>query len=329
MENIMADAGELKSINRNAIRNILKINGTVSKNFLVRKTGLSFPTISRAVDLMVSIGELLENGAGCSTGGRRAQLYTLNPLYKVILSLCLESDDLRWFVSGLAGENIEHGTERCSAGILTSIRTLVMRVQVRYPQLGAIAMGFAGNVRQGIVMEVFGHDELRGVNLSAYLQTISGLPCAVEGDMQIVATGYWSRCADPPEAAVCIYLGNLCMGGGIIIHGHAWHGTSSFAGELHYLPVEHNPNGVHTHFEGVDIVAYYAKVIRSYIAILNPDRIVLYENEFLSGKIDDIRKASINQLPLHAIPQIALSCEFEEDYDKGLFTLGSRMIESP
>lgn len=195
----MADAGELKTINTSVIRHTLKAKGTMTKNALARETGLSFPTISRAVDSLLSAGELSEKGVGTSTGGRCAQLYAINPLYRVIMSLYLEAEDLHWFVSDLSGKSVEQGKEFCAAEILKTIDTLIWRIQVRYPQLGAITMGLAGNVCEGIIQQSFGYSELWGVNLSTYLHDISGLPCAVEGDMQIVSTGFWARCSPPKK----------------------------------------------------------------------------------------------------------------------------------
>ena len=322
----MATAGELKSINRSVIRQVICAKGTMSKNELAKETGLSFPTISRAIDSLVSAGELLEKGISDSTGGRCAKLYAVNPLFRVILSFYLEADEIKWFVSDLTENCVEQGKELCSTDILKNIGTLILRIQARYPQLGAVVMGIASNVRDGVVMESFGYGELRGVNLSAYLHHISGLPSIAEEDMKIVATGFWARCSPPKKAPVCIYLGRMGIGGCAVLNGYPWHGTSSFAGEIYYLPIDHNLEYTKTQFKDADLVDYYYKVIRSYIAILNPDRIVLYQNELINGKIDEIRKKSEKDLPTNAIPLIEISYEFEEDYRKGLVVIGNRLF---
>ncbi|HEX2985263.1 MAG TPA: ROK family protein [Caproiciproducens sp.] len=323
----MATAGELKNINRSVIRQKICSKGTMSKNELAKETGLSFPTISRAVDSLVATGELLEKGIGNSTGGRCAKLYAVNPLFRVILSFSLEANEIQWFVSDLAENCIERGRELCSSDILENIGALILRIQARYPQLGAVVMGIASIVRNGVVMESFGYSELRGVNLSAYLHHISGLPSLAEEDMKIVATGFWARCSPPNKAPVCIYLGKMGIGGCIVLNGHPWHGTSSFAGEIQYLPIEHNLEYAKTHFKDADLVDYYSRVIRSYIALLNPDRIVLYQNELINGKVDAIRKESEKNFPPSVIPPIELSYEFEEDYRKGLFVFGNRLLD--
>ncbi len=323
----MADAGEIKNMNTKAVRRIMQQKGIISKNKLARETGLSFPTISRTIEQLVAAGELEQRGTSNSTGGRSAQLFAINPVFMVSLLLRLEAKKLNWSVSDLLGRSLESGLELCSEGVLQTIDTLIMRVQVRYPQLKAIAVGLAATVHYGTVTECFTHAELRGVNLSLHVMDISKLPCSVEGDMHVVSTGYWANCNHSPKAVACIYLGEGGIGSGIVIEGNAWHGASEFAGELHYLPIEDNLKYARTHFSGVNIADYYGKIIRSYAALLNPDRVILYENDLIKGKADEIRRICANNLPAQAIPQIEISNSFDEDYEKGLYALAGRLLE--
>nr|WP_237179219.1 ROK family protein [Paenibacillus sp. MMS18-CY102] len=226
----------------------------------------------------------------------------------------------------MLGDKLEAGAEVCSEGALKAIDVLIARVQADYPQLGAIVMGLAGTVHRGTVTEVFGYDELRGVNLAQHFEDTAKLPCMVEGDMHMVSMGYWAQCNHSPQAVVCIYLGEVGIGSGIVIEGKVWHGASEFAGELHYLPIENNITYAKTHFKNVNMAEYYGKVIRSYAALLNPDRVVLYENSFIAGKADEIRKICATSLPTHAIPQIELSNQFNEDYERGLFAAASHLL---
>lgn len=66
----MADAGRLKQVNMTLIREAMRGGGEHSKNELARRTGLSFPTVSRIVDDLVEAGEAKETGTAASTGGR-------------------------------------------------------------------------------------------------------------------------------------------------------------------------------------------------------------------------------------------------------------------
>jgi len=94
--------------------------------------------------------------------------------------------------------------------------------------------------------------------------------------MIVASKGYCARCKELPQSTVCIYLGRSGIGAGISIGVNVWQGASEFAGELHYLPINENLEYAVILFKGVDMVIYYGKIIRSYAALLNPERVVLY-----------------------------------------------------
>lgn len=236
-------------------------DGVFSKNELARQTGLSFPTVGRIIDDMVERGVAREAGAAASTGGRCAMRYELDMHYRLFLCLRLEQDTLHWFVCGLDGVPLEQGEETCPGDVCELLDTLLMRVRARYPQLASVAFGFAGAMHDGVVMECFGYPELRGVSLSTHLHDKSGLPSAAVRDMQIVAAGYAAQCSPAPRAAVCIYIGRMGAGAGIVLDGKVWSGAAGFAGELHFLPIEHNMEYAQTHFADADMTAYMAQVI--------------------------------------------------------------------
>ena len=176
-------------------------------------------------------------------------------------------------------------------------------------------------------MECFGYPELRGVSLSTHLHDKSGLPSAAARDMQIVAAGYAAQCSPAPRAAVCIYIGRMGAGAGIVLDGKVWSGAAGFAGELHFLPIEHNMEYAQTHFADADMTAYMAQVICACGALINPDRVVLYTDPLFRNRVEDIRAACARMLPPHAVPEIELSRTFTEDYDRGLFTMARDLME--
>ncbi len=322
----MADTGKLKQENTALLRRAMQ-HGLFSKNELARRTSLSFPTVSRIVDEMVERGEAHEAGTAASTGGRCAMQYELDPQYRLFLCLRLEQGNLHWFVCDLYGTPLEQEQQTCPGDVRTFLDTLLMRVRARYPQLAAVVLGFAGTMYDGIVTESFGYPELRGVSLSAYLHEKSGLPSAAVRDMQVVAAGYTAQCTPPPRAAVCIYIGKLGAGAGLVLDGKVWGGAAGFAGELHYLPIERNLEYAQTHFVDADMADYFAKVICAYAALIDPDRVVLYADPLLTGQVERIRANCARSLPPQALPEIELSHAFEQDYTRGLFTLARNLME--
>ena len=147
-------------------------------------------------------------------------------------------------------------------------------------------------------------------------------------DMQVVAAGYAAQYTPAPKAAVCIYIGKLGAGAGIVLDGKVWGGAAGFTGELHYLPIEHNLEYAQNHFAGADMSDYFTKVICSCAALINPDRVVLYADPRLADKALQICVSCAQALPELAMPVIELSRSFEQDYIRGLFTLAKKMEET-
>lgn len=322
----MADAGKLKDLNIDTLRSAMRGADAMSKNQLARITSLSFPTVSRVVDALVEAGELVERGVDRSTGGRSARLYAANPLYQVVLTLRLETGTMRWVVEDLAGNRLQAGTRNAGGAAVQTLDDLVDAARRDYPQLGAIAMGLDGAVNQGLVTEAFGHDELKGVNLQRRLEERTGLPAAVENDMSVVVAGYASRCAGAVSSVVCLYQGPTLPGAGVVLDGEVWHGASGFAGELYYLPGLPAKNVEERTTETV--LDMYAVLVQAYAALLNPDRVVLYRNEWIDGRLDEIRRRCAGPLPAHALPQIEVSDAFDADYEQGLSALAKKLLQS-
>lgn len=323
----MADSGKLKSLNTGVVRAAVRAAGPTTKNQVARQTGLSFPTVSRTVDELVAGGELVECGVDKTTGGRSAQLYSFNPVYRLTLSIRLESGVLKWFVGGFDGKKLEEGTMAAEGRALQTLEELLAQVKGKYDTLGAVALGLDGSVNGGRVIEAFGHEELQGVDVCRHLSGLSGLPVAVENDMSVVAFGYVSALAEKSRAVVCIYLGPICAGAGVALDGQVWHGATGFAGELYYLPGEKPDKNTPCHYETMDMTAYYARLVRSYAVVLNPERIVLYQNPYIEGKTDEIRKLCAQSLPTPGMPVIESSAHFDRDYERGLSAMAEELIE--
>ena len=323
----MADAGKLKKLNTALLRDAMRDGAARNKNDLARETGLSFPTVSRIVDELAVSGEAREVGAAASTGGRCAKQYALDPAFRQFLCMRLEARTLHWFVCDLVGNRLEEDAADCQKDILSTLDTLVMRAKVRYPHLAAAAFGLAGPLREGTVTEAFGFPELRGVSLKTHLEHKLELPAAVGRDTNCAVSGYLTRCAEMPRAVVCIYLGENGIGAGLSIGGVPFCGAAEFAGELHYLPIKNNLEYAKNHFAGADMVAYYMQVIRAYAALVNPDRVVLYDNALLTGKLERIRAACVKTLPPQAMPEIELSETFVEDYEAGLLAVARGLVK--
>lgn len=324
----MANSGTIKSINIKSVLNVLSEHESITKSDIAKYTGLSFPTVSTVIEHLIDKNEVNEVGVEDSIGGRCAKKYSLNPMYAVSLLLYLEGNKLNWIVSDFCRNKIASGNLNCKDRILEEMNEIIYSIKSSYSQLASIVIGVASNVNNGKIMSHIEYKELQGINISEYFEEKYGIPVIIENDMNVAVRGYLDRhSSNDIEVVVNIYIGDNGMGASMIINGKVWKGKSNFAGELHYLPIcDDNIKYAKEGFGESDIVEYYGKVIQSYVSLINPNLIVLYNNVYIKGKLEDIKNYCKVRIPEEAMAKIILSDEFKEDYEFGLSMMASELI---
>lgn len=324
----MANSGTIKSINIKSVLKTLNEHESITKSDIAKYTGLSFPTVSTVIEHLIYKNEVNEVGVEDSIGGRCAKKYSLNPMYVVSLLLYLEGNKLNWIVSDFCRNKIASGNLNCKDRILEEMDEIIYSIKSSYSQLASIVIGVASNVNNGKIMSHIEYKELQGVNITELFEEKYGIPVIIENDMNIAIRGYWDRhSSNDIEVIVNIYIGDNGMGASMIINGKVLKGKSNFAGELHYLPIcDDNIKYAKEGFGESDIVEYYGKVIQSYVSLINPNLIVLYNNVYIKGKLEDIKNYCKVRIPEEAMAKIILSDEFKEDYEFGLSMMASELI---
>ena len=324
----MANSGTIKSINIKSVLKTLSEHESITKSDIAKYTGLSFPTVSTVIEHLIYKNEVNEVGVEDSIGGRCAKKYSLNPMYVVSLLLYLEGNKLNWILSDFCRNKIASGNLNCKDRILEEMDEIIYSIKSSYSQLASIVIGVASNVNNGKIMSHIEYKELQGRNITEYFEEKYGIPVIIENDMNVAIKGYWDRhSSNDIEVVVNIYIGDNGMGASMIINGKVLKGKSNFAGELHYLPIcDDNIKYAKEGFGESDIVEYYGKVIQSYVSLINPNLIVLYNNVYIKGKLEDIKNYCKVRIPEEAMAKIILSDEFKEDYEFGLSMMASELI---
>ncbi|MDQ0149003.1 ROK family protein [Eubacterium multiforme] len=324
----MANSGTIKNINLNNIIKVLREKDSISKNDIAKYLGLSFPTVSNTIEHLIERKEVIEVGVKDSLGGRCAKKYSLNPMYAMTLSLYLEGLRLCWIVNDFCENKIESGNIICEGEILNELDKIIALIKLRYPKLASIMIGVASNVNDGKIISEMEYIELKDIDIVKYFKSKYNIQVNIENDMNVVARGYWERHETKDiEAIVSIYMGENGMGSSLVINGKVWSGVSNFAGEIHYLPIcEDNKTYPKAGFENVDMVEYYGNIIQSYIALINPSLIILYNNSYIDDKLEEIKSYCKNRVPKKVMPKIINSNEFKDDYEYGLSNMANELI---
>ncbi|MDR3552946.1 MAG: ROK family protein [Clostridia bacterium] len=322
----------IKSINENVIRQEIQKSCPVTKTELVRITSLSFPTVSRIVDELESTGELLPAGLDDSTGGRRAQAYSVNPDYAVSLSMYFERSALRCLISNVVGERIGQSEYQLQhEDDIQELDQPLDSLLKAHPNIRSIAIGVPSGVSDGVIRFTHGHDRLADVNLKKHIREKYGVRARIENDMSCMAYGCYMRLFhDRSTSLVCIYIGEKGIGCGACINGGVLTGEGGFLGEIGYMPVSGPRNLgelISDGFRGADRVDCFARLLTNICIFLNPATIVFYESRYVRD-MEQIRERCQNYLPALAMPVILTSDEHQNDYENGLVAFGTQLISA-
>ena len=320
------DSLSIKQINTERIRAFMEQAHSASKSQIARGLGLSFPTVTRLVDDLCAVGELLEQGAGSSTGGRCACYYQLNPRHRLYLLIQVEACQVCWNLKDLQENVVEHGSYGFTSISLERLDVLITDMAGRYRAINAIAIGIAALVNHGVVEEADAFSCLKGMDLIRHFREVTPLPVVIENDMDFLTLGCWSGRQPAADSLVTLFLNGPCMGGGMVVNRQLWTGSSGFCTEPTFLPgLESCWQGLASSPSDVDVPGLYARLIRIYAATVNPSMVILYANPLIEGKLDDIRRGCSAHLPAKAVPSIELSHSYQEDYERGLFALARKL----
>ncbi|WP_311081040.1 ROK family glucokinase [Paenibacillus polymyxa] len=132
----------------------------------------------------------------------------------------------------------DKGVDVVIGNIEKYVRHIVEQSPYDWDQLKGVGAGVAGftNVRDGIIV-LAPNIGFRDVPIRALLENRIGKPVKIDNDANVAALGEaWAGAGKGIENCVCYTLGTG-VGGGIIINGKIYQGSSGMAGEIGHISV--------------------------------------------------------------------------------------------
>jgi glucokinase len=120
---------------------------------------------------------------------------------------------------------------------VATVRELAVRARDALGGLDAIGIGFPGLVdhRRGLARSTTMLDGWHDVDLARHIERATGLPCAVDNDVNTAAVCEHQRRGAPDLLYVAVGTG---IGGALILGGELWRGAGGFAGEIGHVCVD-------------------------------------------------------------------------------------------
>ncbi|WP_150267909.1 ROK family transcriptional regulator [Paenibacillus tepidiphilus] len=322
MENIGGNALVIREVNTNLVRQCLKEQGQATKRQIAERTGLSIVTVGTVLQQLVQEHEVLEAGQVSSMGGRPAQQYAYNDVYKLVLVLFpLEKAGKRIIHSNLVsltGRSLKKADTVVDEIHLAVFEEIIDEWIAEYPAVSALGIGLPGTESDG-KMAVSDYEYLRGVAVAEHFRKRYRLPVVIENDVNAAVTGYCRVMKKPADTTV-VYLyfpDRFPPGAGIYLDGRLYRGPRGFAGEIAGIPLD-AVWGPELYASPSALTGAVAKLVLALGGILNPDEVVLNGSFLTSGHLQAVQERCEAVLPPEMVPRLLLTQDFAADYVQGM-----------
>jgi glucokinase-like ROK family protein len=205
----------------------------------------SIPSITKAVNELISEGFVVEHGYAPSSGGRRPLLYSIKPDAMYIVAVAMDQLSTRIQLLDLLNRPVADSftfdlkllnNDEALETLIKSINSYIARTRIPKHKIAGIGMGMPGfiNVRQGINYTYLNSG---GRNLNDYIREKTGLPVYIDNDSSLIALAEQRfGIAKAQQNVMVINLG-WGIGLGMIVNGEIFRGHNGFAGELSHIPL--------------------------------------------------------------------------------------------
>lgn len=239
----------LKSKNRQQVFNLFVKNRTLSRAQIVQETEMSFPTVSKAVDFLISkdiVRECKDAALPAKGPGRRRNQLQFNPQAYCALALAFEGSSVEIGITDLAGGILrfevlpfdDFMTEERFAELADYLQKILESITC--PILGmGIALPVDIDSETGTVVSAFniGRNNCGVIERNfACMANRLGLTYYMANDVNLACIGenFKLHCGKNQDNLCFLTLGSG-FGAGILLHGQLWTGAGFHSGEIGHV----------------------------------------------------------------------------------------------
>jgi len=240
----------LKQFNETSLLELIRTNKQVSKADLAQLSGLSPTASGSIVSNLLEKGYIREAGIGISKGGRRPNLYELNPKSYYSIGVDIDVDFIRFILMDITG-NVEY-RDKISSGfdqsvpesigaVVEKVRQIVRLNNISEDRLLGVGISVPGMVENKTHEIIFAPNlGWEQVNLEHMMSGVGDFPIYVDNEAMCSAIcENWLGCCTEQKDFVCINM-KSGIGSSIFAGGNLYRGCSGSAGEIGHIMVDHN-----------------------------------------------------------------------------------------
>ncbi|MDQ0257237.1 glucokinase-like ROK family protein [Evansella vedderi] len=241
----------MKSLNKSAILNLIRLKGPISRAEIAKITKLTPPTVGSIV------GELLENnmlveeaGQGKAQGGRKPIMLSINTSAFYVIGVYAAAEVINTVIATIGGEivssyenklNIKPSKEEFLDMMKSGVREVIRSKRMKRDSILGIGVAMHGLVDPEKGSSVFApHLHLEHIPIKDCLEEEFEIPVLVENDVRTLALAEsWYGEGQGNSNFICLSVG-LGVGSGIVINNEIYSGLYHSAGEVGHTIVDVN-----------------------------------------------------------------------------------------
>lgn len=319
----------VKQNNLYFLSQLVKQYGPVSKKDLANLSGLSVVTINKLIPNLLEQQIIFPFSTDVITGGRHAVSYVFNERRKLLLVIKMVEKNLNlhfyYYLCDLNGTIIKEKELSSQALEWPEFLTTIDAWKKIYPEIEAIVLGVPGVETSGVLKLV---DEPMLKNRAVQQELSETFKCSVqvENDVNAAILGYAMAQEKEKIISGIYYPLNFPPGGGVSIYQELLKGQNNFVGEVASFPLM--VDWSKEKLSNVDLKKHLYEVLQIFMSSYDPHEIVIYAlEEKVSDKMVDGAKQRLRKdYPTLNLPKLVLSRNFNDDYLKGLISLGMKEL---
>jgi len=282
-------------------------NGENTLAELGKEMDVSVPTITKLVSELIEEGFVIDFGKVETTGGRRPNIYGLNPDSGYFLGVDIKRFRINVALINFKGEIIEskqsipfsyENTQDSFDKLCVVINNFVTHLSIPKKKILSAGINISGrvNTETGHSYSLYYFNEKP---LTETFQDRLGLHVTIDNDSRSMAYGEYVSGAVKNEKNVLFVNVSWGLGLGVITDGKLYYGKSGFSGEFGHLSVFENEILCHCGKKGcLETEASGSYIYRKFIERINEGNSSILEKKIKKGETitqEDIINAALKE----------------------------------
>ncbi|AGY52996.1 Xylose repressor [Bacteroidales bacterium CF] len=296
------DGNKTASLKKELIR-LFVLNGNYSITDLSREVNISVPTMTKLIGELITEGFVLDFGKQGTSGGRRPNMYGLNPDAGYFIGVDINKDNISLGLINFKGQLIEYepdkpfvleNTIHSLDKLCAIIKSFITKVTVSKEKILAVGVNLSGRVnsQSGFSYSFYYLDEKP---LSALIEERLDYTVYIENDSRSMTYGEYMHGENSNFKDMLFINASWGLGIGIIIDGKLYYGKSGFSGEFGHFPFFDNEIICRCGKRGcLETGASGSAMHRMFMEKLSEGRVSTLSNKFNKGEqitMEDIMDA--------------------------------------